>query len=277
MKSPLCEKGPPNPERKNLTKNETESQPNKAQTRVDSEKDSGYSDSSSESTGSEETKSGTAIIKVSDISQVTTPAQTTYTPIYIVQNIVLKQPRLLILQTPIRRHRKRPIHSSYLPILQSYPRIAPKAALPPTPISPLSSTPDTSTNNQPTLSLLEISLRSLALLRRNQETQRSIRQLRAHTRLYDLALRGEEGGWERLCRAMERSGGYKKYLTSSATITLPKELTNNNQNVTLRDNTIMPVLRNTTSSEKPTVSEEPAISNRTEGDSQRNYSFMNVS
>ncbi|OCT66115.1 uncharacterized protein LOC108700196 [Xenopus laevis] len=226
MKSPSIEKGPPNPKRESLSKIE----PNKeeAQTRVDSEKDSGYSDSSSESIGSEETKGARAIIKVSEISQVTAPAQTSYTPIYIVQNIVLKQPRLLILQTPKRRHRKRPTHTSYLPILQSYPRIAPKVALPPTPISPPYCTPHTSTNNQPALSLFEISLRSIALLRRNRETHRSIRQLRAHTRLYELAVRGEDGGWERLCRAMAKSGGYKKYLTSSTTTTSPEELTINN-------------------------------------------------
>ncbi|OCT67765.1 uncharacterized protein LOC108698515 [Xenopus laevis] len=250
MKSPSSEKCPPNPQTENLPENMTESQSNKeAQTQMDIEKDSGYSDSSSESISSEETKSSTAIIKVSEISKATAPAQASYTPIYIVQNIVLKQPRLLILQTPIRRHRKRPKHSSYLPILQSYARIAPKVALPPTPISPSSYTPHTSTNNQPSLSLLELSLRSLALLRRNQETQRSIRQLRAHTRQYDLAIRGEEGGWERLCRAMDRSGGYKKYLTSSSTMTSPEELTINNHCVTLRDKALMPLQNNATASD----------------------------
>ncbi|XP_073454166.1 uncharacterized protein [Aquarana catesbeiana] len=217
MKSPPTETGPPKPEEEKHEDSEAGSKPSvKSKVKSESEKDSGYSDSSSESLSSEETNGSTSMIVQGSGPQGTTTVQTAYTPIYILQNVVLKQPRLLLLQPHVRRHRKRPSPSSYLPILRSYPRIAPRLAPPPSPtpsLVPRSSTPP---ENRPSPSLLEVSLRSLALLRRTLETQRSIRELRAHARLYERALQGEEGGWEHLQRVMEQSGGYPKITSSSA-------------------------------------------------------------
>lgn len=211
MKSPPPETGPPNPEtgppnpkKEEPEESEAGTKPSeKSQEPRESEKDSGYSDSSSESLGSEEPNGSAPVTGPG--TQGTSTVQTTYTSIYILQNVVLKQPRLLLLQSPGRRHRKRPAPSSYLPILRSYPRIAPRLAPLPSP----STSPPPIT--RPSAShLLQVSLRSLALLRRTRETQRSVRELRGHARLYERALQGETGGWERLQRAMEQSGGYRK-------------------------------------------------------------------
>ncbi|XP_077142496.1 uncharacterized protein LOC143806226 isoform X1 [Ranitomeya variabilis] len=209
MKSPPPDAGPPNPGEQQSA--EAEMPPvTKEQSVSETEKDSGYSDSSSESISSEDTPPSTR----ASVTAATPPTQPAYTPIYILQNVVLKQPRLVLLQAPVRRHRKRASpSSSYLPILRSYPKIAPR--LPPPPPSSASDPPiDTALAppqpKQAAPQILEVSLRSLALLRRTRETQRSIRELKAHTRLYERALQGEEGGWERLRRAMERSGGYRE-------------------------------------------------------------------
>ncbi|XP_069841661.1 CLOCK-interacting pacemaker-like [Dendropsophus ebraccatus] len=212
MKSPPTETGPSNRED---DKNVEAKQPpatTKEKAQSETEKDSGYSDSSSESFSSEETPSTTS--SETTTTSDTPQTQTAYTPIYILQNVVLKQPHVLLVQPPLRRHRKRPAPSAYLPILRSYPKIAPRV----TPLSPKPDCPkDTDplpptskTCKQTAPQLLDVSLRSLALLRRTRETQRSIRELKVHTRLYERALEGEEGGWERLRRAMERSGGYRK-------------------------------------------------------------------
>ncbi|XP_075704587.1 uncharacterized protein LOC142709498 [Rhinoderma darwinii] len=193
MKSPPPDTGPPNSqEEKNLETNKLLGTKDPAQSEI--EKDSGYSDSSSES------------LSVTDATP--DPPQTACPPIYILQNVVLKQPRiLLVLQPPLRHHRKRASPSSHLPLLRSYPRIAPRLAPPsPAPSEDMALTVCTQSPPQ----LLEVSLRSQALLRRTRETQRSIRELRSHARLYERALQGEEGGWERLRKAMERSGGYRK-------------------------------------------------------------------
>ncbi|CAH2314727.1 CLOCK-interacting pacemaker-like [Pelobates cultripes] len=222
MKSSYSETGSPKQETESHSDSQADKQPKEDQVKKEkggSEKDSGYSDSSSESFSSEET-AGSAAVAVSKSSQESAHSQATYTPIYILQNVVLKQPRLLMLQQPVRRHRKRPFSSSYLPILRSYPRIAPRLNTPPalTPQSPpivQYPTPPKSNNAPP--QILDISLRSLALLRRTRETQRSIRELRVHTKLYNRALQGEEGGWDRLRRAMERSGVYRGGTSSSGT------------------------------------------------------------
>ncbi|XP_068106189.1 uncharacterized protein [Hyperolius riggenbachi] len=218
MKSPPAETGPPTPKQENHEETQAGKEPKvKSQLQSESEKDSGYSDSSSDSQSSEET-SVSAWASTAGSSPYTSTAQTAYAPVYILQNVVLKQTRLLVLQPPARRHRKRPCPSSYLPILRSYPRIAPRQAPPPTPApdpTPTSGSSTPSVNRLPASYLLDVSLRSLSLLRRSRETQRSVRELRAHTRLYERALRGEEGGWERLRRAMELSGGYRKVPKSS--------------------------------------------------------------
>ncbi|XP_075464897.1 uncharacterized protein LOC142499439 [Ascaphus truei] len=158
------------------------------------EKDSGFSDTSSECLSPEENAESEAI-RVPIAMQE--KAQVAYPPIYILQNIILKQ-RLLIIQPGPRRHRTH--SSSYLPILRSYPRIAPRLAQPPA--------PDSS-------SLLDVSLRAFALLRRSRETQRALRELRAHTQLFRRAAQGEKGGWETLRRAMEKSGSYWRPVTTS--------------------------------------------------------------
>ncbi|CAI9533785.1 unnamed protein product [Staurois parvus] len=227
MKSPPPEIGPPKEEKHD--ENEAEEKPSvKSQVQSESEKDSGYSDSSSESLSSEETNGSTSVRAPGPGAQGTTRVQTAYTPIYILQNVVLKQPRLLLLQPPTRRHRKCPAPSSYLPILRSYPRIAPRLAPPPTPSRAPSPVPGTAPPpmNRPAAShLLEVSLRSLALLRRTRETQRSVRELRAHTRLYERALQGEEGGWERLQRVMEQSGGYRRIAQTTPQPATSQEVT----------------------------------------------------
>ncbi|XP_073498190.1 uncharacterized protein [Phyllobates terribilis] len=213
MKSPLPDTGPPNPGEEKSA--EAEMTPvTKEQSASETEKDSGYSDSSSESLSSEESPPSTSA-SVTAATPDTRQTQAAYTPIYILQNVILKQPRLVLLQPPVRRHRKRASPSSYLPILRSYPKIAPRvpppsssASDPPKDTDP--APPEPKVCRQAAPQLLEVSLRSLALLRRTRETQRSIRELKAHTRLYERALQGEEGGWERLRRAMERSGGYRK-------------------------------------------------------------------
>ncbi|KAM3911313.1 uncharacterized protein RB166_020000 [Leptodactylus fuscus] len=212
MKSPPTETGPPNQQEEPSA--ETDKPPTaKEQPPNETEKDSGYSDSSSDSLSSEDTTPSTTT-SVTAATPDTAQTETAYTPIYILQNVVLKQPRLLVLQPPLRRHRKRTSPSSYLPILRSYPRIAPRLSPPspaPDPPKDTAPTPPASkVRKQIAPPLLEVSLRSLALLRRTRETQRSIRELRAHARLYERALKGEEGGWERLRKAMERSGGYRK-------------------------------------------------------------------
>ncbi|KAM8952815.1 uncharacterized protein RCH25_043537 [Pelodytes ibericus] len=231
MKSPPTETGPPKPESESKLDTETDKQPEEQQkTNGESEKDSGFSDSSSEGFSSEETACTAAATTAPERSPEPAQVQAPYAPIYILQNIVLKQPRILLFQPPVRRHRKRSFPSSYLPILRSYPKIAPRLAPLPTSSPNPSSTDHSpapakhyrSTSPKPSHSatpkhsrtplathLLEVSLRSLALLRRTRETQRSIRQLRAHTRLYNRAMQGEEGGWDRLRREMERSGVYK--------------------------------------------------------------------
>ncbi|XP_040269001.1 uncharacterized protein LOC120982966 [Bufo bufo] len=196
MKSPPPQTGPPN------LQDETSADANrppgqKEQAPGETEKDSGYSDDSSESLSSEDTPP-------SDVTQAP------YTPIYILQNVVLKQPQLVLLQPPPRQRRTSP--ATYLPILRSYPRIAPRLT-PPSPAPLKDTAPNSSSAGEHRRSapqLLEVSLRSLALLRRTRDTQRSIRELGAHTRLYESALQGEDGGWERLREAMERSGGYRR-------------------------------------------------------------------
>ncbi|KAM4696140.1 uncharacterized protein WCC33_014879 [Rhinophrynus dorsalis] len=213
MRSPPPDTGP---EIDKLPENETDMQPSNEKMKGVSEKDSGFSDSSSESLSSED-NGGTAAVGVSESSEEKASAQPAYTSIYVLQNVVVKQPQLLLLKHPICHRRKR-TPSSYLPILRSYPRIAPRLDPPPTPTATTTSSPPCSPppiDRKPTPPLLEISLRSLALLRRTRETQRSIRELRAHAKMYDRALRGEEGGWERLQRAMERSGWYRGGQTSS--------------------------------------------------------------
>ncbi|XP_073417328.1 uncharacterized protein [Dendrobates tinctorius] len=211
MKSPPPDAGPPNPGEEQSAEAEM---PPVIKAQPMSEKDSGYSDSSSESVSSEDPPPATSA-SVTATTPDPLQTQTAYTPIYILQNIVLKQPHLVLLQAPVRCHRKRTSPSSYLPILRSYPKIAPR--IPPLPSLASNPPKDTAlTPPQPKVckqaapQILEVSLRSLALLRRTRETQRSIRELKAHTRLYERALQGEEGGWERLRRAMERSGGYRK-------------------------------------------------------------------
>ncbi|KAM4019548.1 uncharacterized protein ACNLHF_000242 [Anomaloglossus baeobatrachus] len=213
MKSPPPDTGPPNPgEAKSA---EAEKTPiTKEQPSSETEKDSGYSDSSSESLSSEDTPLSTTT-SVTAATPDTPQAKSAYAPIYILQNIILKQSHLVLVQPPLRRHRKRAAPSSYLPILRSYPRIAPRIAPPPSldsdlPKDTASAPPDAKVCKQEAPQLLEVSLRSLDLLRRTRETQRCIRELKAHTRLYERALQGEEGGWERLRRAMEKSGGYRK-------------------------------------------------------------------
>ncbi|XP_053545195.1 uncharacterized protein LOC128636169 isoform X2 [Bombina bombina] len=181
---------------------------------VSNEKDSGFSDSSSDSLSGEEQTTST-IIKLEEEQQ---PVPVTYTPVYILQNVVLKQPHLIVLQPTLRCHRKRSSSASYLPILRSYPRIAPRLAPKPTQPAYSSSSTDTSSPTvpiRPPPALIEASLRSIALMHRSRETQRSIRELREHTRLYNQALHGEEGGWERLRRAMDRSGVYRGFLATS--------------------------------------------------------------
>lgn len=218
MKSPPPETGPPNPqEEKGAEPNHPPATKELAQR--ETEKDSGYSDSSSESLSSEEPLPPTATSTAASTPDMPQP-QSAYTSIYILQNVLLKQPRLLILQPPVQCHRKRASPSSYLPILRSYPRIAPRLAPPsPTPNLPMDTASIPSVSKvckQRAPQLLEVSLRSLALLHRTRETQRSIRELRAHARLYERALQGEEGGWERLRRTMERSGGYRKVPPASS-------------------------------------------------------------
>ncbi|XP_040190397.1 uncharacterized protein LOC120921952 [Rana temporaria] len=256
MKSPPTETGPPNPEEE---KHEDSEAGGKSKGQSGSEKDSGYSDSSSESLSSEETNGSTSINGPGSGPQGTTAMQTAFTPIYILQNVVLKQSRLVILQPHVRRHRKRPSPSSYLPILRSYPRIAPRLAPPPSPV-PLSTT---SPENRPTPTLLEVSLRSLALLRRNLETQRSIRELRAHARLYERALQGEEGGWEHLQRAMEESGGYPKIASSSETS--PEPATSQDVTMTSSGDADTHNEETMTSPEKSMTSSGTATSECTEG------------
>ncbi|KAM4642607.1 uncharacterized protein O3C94_016901 [Discoglossus pictus] len=212
---------PSNTETETLQENEMDKQPqeDKEPARGESEKDSGYSDNSSDGLSCEDSSVKVAITP-SDITQEATKAL--YAPIYILQNVVVKQTRLLLLQPPIRRHRKRPSSTSYLPILRSYPRIAPRIAPAPTPppaTSPAPSCTPPMSPSRPPPALLEISLRSIALMHRNRETQRSIRELRAHTRLYNQALQGAEGGWERLRRAMEKSGVYRGCLKPSSDVT----------------------------------------------------------
>ncbi|KAG9469110.1 uncharacterized protein [Eleutherodactylus coqui] len=211
MNSSPTESGPPSPQEvKSVESNEPPATKEPTQS-VEIEKDSGYSDSSSESLSSEDTSS-TPPSETTDTPN-TAQAQTACASIYILQNIILKEP-CIVIQPPLRSHRKRASSSSYLPILRSYPKIAPRLA-------PSSNTTDTLKEPEPESppsklskqtppQLLEVSLRALALLRRTQETQRSIRELRAHARLYERAVQGEEGGWERLRKAMERSGGYRK-------------------------------------------------------------------
>ncbi|XP_053329865.1 uncharacterized protein LOC128503710 [Spea bombifrons] len=225
MKSTPPETGPPKPDTDHPQDGEAETQTKEEnrKARGESEKDSGYSDTSSESFSSEET-AGTAAASAQGRSQETTQTQAAYKPVYILQNVVLKQPRFLLLQQPLRRHRKRPTSSSYIPILRSYPRIAPRLA-PPTPSTARIPTPPKGDDAPPPPHLLDISLRSLALLRRTRETQRSIRELRAHTRLYSRAVQGEEGGWDRLRRAMERSGVYRKVVSSGLEVPLQQEET----------------------------------------------------
>ncbi|XP_069602270.1 uncharacterized protein [Ranitomeya imitator] len=207
MKSPPPDAGPPNPGEQQSA--EAEMPPiTKEQSVSETEKDSGYSDSSSESVSSEDTPPSTS----ASVMAATPPTQPAYTPIYILQNIILKQPRLVLLHAPVKHHRKRASPSSYLPILRSYPKIAPRLPPPPSSASdlPIDTALAPPQPKQAAPQILEVSLRSLALLRRTRETQRSIRELKAHTRLYERALQGEEGGWERLRRAMERSGGYRQ-------------------------------------------------------------------
>ncbi|XP_075042259.1 uncharacterized protein LOC142101757 isoform X2 [Mixophyes fleayi] len=204
MKSPHPETGPTNPEEEGKH-SEPETQPSgKHQKR--SEKDSGYSGSSSESISSEEIPP-LPTASEPDNTQSAPQAQTAYTTIYILQNVVLKQPQI-VLQTPACCHRKRTSPASYLPILRSYPRIAPRLDPPSTSQNATAISPAAPVCTPASPNLLELSLRSLALLRRTQETERSIRQLKAHAILYERALHGEEGGWERLHRAMESSGSY---------------------------------------------------------------------
>lgn len=220
MKSPLPETGRPNPqEEKGVESNHPPA--TKEQARSEIEKDSGYSDCSSESISSEDTPPPPPTTASEPATTMDTPPpQTAYTSIYILQNVILKQPRFLLLQPPLRCHRQRASPSSYLPILRSYPRIAPRLAPPcPTPEPPKDTTSTPSVSKvckQRAPQLLEVSLRSLALLHRTRETQRSIRELRAHARLYERALQGEDGGWERLRKAMERSGGYRKIPPAAA-------------------------------------------------------------
>ncbi|KAG8544482.1 hypothetical protein GDO81_022412 [Engystomops pustulosus] len=208
MKSSPAETGPLSPkEEENMGVNKLP----KEQPKKETEKDSGFSDSGSESLSSEDPPPATTA-STAAATLDTGQTQAAYTPIYILQNVILKQPHLVLLQSSLRRHRRKVFPSSYLPILRSYPRIAPRLA-PPIPASSKETdhaAPNSKGNKQTSPQLLEVSLRSLALLRRTRETQRSIRELNNHMRLYERALKGEKGGWERLRKAMERSGGYRK-------------------------------------------------------------------
>ncbi|CAJ0948410.1 unnamed protein product [Ranitomeya imitator] len=201
QQSPPPDAGPPNPGEQQSA--EAEMPPvTKEQSVSETEKDSGYSDSSSESVSSEDTPPSTS----ASVMAATPPTQPAYTPIYILQNIILKQPRLVLLHAPVKHHRKRASPSSYLPILRSYPKIAPR--LPPPPSSASDLPIDTAlAPPQPKQAAPADpgGLPALAGL-----AAPDTRDSEAHTRLYERALQGEEGGWERLRRAMERSGGYRQ-------------------------------------------------------------------
>ncbi|XP_063794512.1 uncharacterized protein LOC134949688 [Pseudophryne corroboree] len=252
MKSPLREVGAASTEEEERRK-ESETEPSvKHQTR--SEKDSGYSDSSSDSTSSEETPHPTKNSTPDDTQKVE-QAPVTYTPVYILQNVVLEQPRIVLLQGPLCRHHKRSSPDSYLPILRSYPKIAPRLA--PTPPS----TPNSTAGSPAPTTLLEVSLRSLALLRRTRETQRSIRELRAHAILYQRALRGEEGGWERLQRAMERSGSYRNRRPLPGTDGIPQAEESLASSVTPLDDPVTSEIGNM-------VLEENGITSSEDGDTE---------